>query len=50
MVAFQVWYVDNILLVGNGMLSLIEIWSFGTFSMKDLGEATSWAFASIEIE
>ena len=39
---FLVFYVDDILLIGNdiGMMTSMKVWSPKTFSMKDLGEAT----------
>ena len=41
MVVFLVLYVDDILLIENdvGVLSLVNVWLFVKFDMKDLGEA-----------
>ena len=38
---FLVFYVDDILLIGNdvGLLSSVKIWLSTQFLMKDLGEA-----------
>ena len=42
LVAFLVLYVDDILLIGNDILSLhaVKTWLGGNFSMTDLGEVT----------
>ena len=39
-VIFMILYVDDIQLIGNdvGPLSLVKIWLFTQFQMKDLGE------------
>ena len=41
-ITFLVFYVDDILLIGNdvGMLSSVKVWMSKNFSMKDLGEET----------
>ena len=40
--AFLVFYVDDILLIGNDIPSLhdVKTWLGNSFSMKDLGNAT----------
>ena len=41
-VCFLVFYVDDILLIGNDVaaLSTVKVWLTNTFDMKDLGEAS----------
>ena len=41
-VVFLILYVDDILLIENdvGKLSLVKVWLFTQFDMKDLGEAS----------
>ena len=51
-VIFLILYVDDILVIGNDILSLqaVKAWLNGSFSMKDLGEASYILGIKIYIE
>ena len=44
-ITFLVLYVDDILLIGNDVraLSYVKMWLSNQFSMKDLGEASTYS-------